>query len=246
MTQKNTKNIMNTIQNCPLISVVVATFNCGSSIRELLDSYKSQSYSNKELILIDGGSSDDTIDVVKEYGDNITYMISEPDHGVYDAINKGMAHVSGDFLIVMGADDHFISSSVLSDVAGHISDMNTVYYGDVYRNARNDLYRGRFNKWLLACENICHQAIFYPRSVYSTNKYDLAFPVFADYVYNIRLWNKVGFRYIPVCVSYYNCTGMSGVGTRDPEKYSPAFFDEVRKHLGFFCFLLRRLYKLTK
>ena len=239
-------HMKNMTQNCPLISIVVATYNCGSAIRELLNSYTSQTYSNKELIIIDGGSTDDTVSVIKAYDKVVTYMISEPDHGVYDAINKGMSHAKGDFLIVMGSDDHFISSSVLSDVANNISDMNTVYYGDVYRNARNDLYRGKFNKWLLACENICHQAIFYPRSVYSMNKYDLAFPVFADYVYNIRLWNKVEFRYIPVCVSYYNCSGMSGGGTSDFEKYTPAFFNEVRKHLGWSCFLLRHLYKLTK
>jgi len=239
-------HMKNMTQNCPLISIVVATYNCGSVIRELLDSYISQTYLNKELIIIDGGSTDDTVSVIKAYDKVVTYMISEPDHGVYDAINKGMAHAKGDFLIVMGADDHFISSSVLSDVVNNISDMNTVYYGDVYRNARNDLYRGKFNKWLLACENICHQAIFYPRSVYSMNKYDLAFPVFADYVYNIRLWKSVDFRYIPVCVTCYNCSGMSGGGTSDSEKYAPVFFNEVRKHLGCFCFLLRHLYKLTK
>lgn len=236
----------NITQNCPLISVVVATYNCGSVIRELLDSYISQTYSNKELIIIDGGSTDDTVSVIKAYDKVVTYLISEPDHGVYDAINKGASSAKGDFLIVMGSDDHFMSTSVLSDVVRHISDMNTVYYGDVYRNARHDIYRGKFNKWLLACENICHQAIFYPRSVYCMNKYDLAYPVFADYIYNIRLWNKVRFRYIPVCVSYYNCSGLSGGGTSDSEKYSPAFFREVCRHLGLLCYLLRCLYKLTK
>ena len=236
---------MSTTKNCPLISVVVATYNCSSVIKELLSSYINQTYPNKELIIVDGGSKDDTLDVLNEYKANISFMVSEPDNGVYDAINKGMSHAKGDFLLVMGADDHFISKNVLSDVASNISDMNAVYYGDVYRNTRNDLYRGKFSKWLLACENICHQAIFYPRSVFSSIQYDLGFPVFADYVYNLRLWNKVDFKYIPVCVSYYNCTGMSGGGS-DSEKYSPAFFSEVRDNLGFCCFLLRHLYKLSK
>ena len=234
------------MKNYPKITVVIATFNCGSIIKNVLDSYICQSYSNKELIIIDGGSCEDTIKVIEEYQDYVSFFISEPDRGVYDAINKGLAHASGDFLIVMGSDDHFISSSVLSDVVNHMSDKDCVYYGDVYRNTRNDLYRGKFNKWLLACENICHQAIFYPRSIYNKNTYDLDFPIFADYIYNIRLWDKVDFRYIPVCVSYYNCSGLSGGGTSDSEKYSPAFFCEVRKHLGNFCWLLRRLYKLTK
>lgn len=233
------------MKNFKKISVVIVTYNCGSIVKNVLDSYVNQSYSNKELIIIDGGSNDETIKVIEKYKDYVSFYVSEPDRGVYDAINKGLTHASGDFLIVMGSDDHFISNSILSDVANYMLDEECIYYGDVYRNARNDLYRGKFNKWLLACENICHQAIFYPKSVYSKNKYDLAFSVFADYIYNIRLWNNVDFRYIPVCISYYNCSGMSGGGTSDSEKYTPAFFNEVRKHLGYSCFLLRHLYKIV-
>lgn len=227
------------------ISVVIVTYNCGDILEKVIESFKCQSYSNKELIIIDGGSGKETLDVLNQYKASITSYISEPDHGVYDAMNKGLKLASGDYLIFMGADDNFISSSVLGDVVKNIVDTNCIYYGDVYRNTRNDLYRGKFNKYLLACENICHQAIFYPQSIYKKHNYDLKYPIFADYIYNIRLWNKVSFVYIPVCVSYFNCKGLSGNGG-DAEKYSKSFYDEVRQNLGLICFVIRHLYRLTK
>jgi len=225
------------------ISVVIATYNCGSIIKNVLDSYISQSYVNKELIIIDGGSESDTIDVINQYKDSISYFISEPDKGVYDAMNKGLNLASGDFLIFMGADDHFISNRVLNDAVNYFTEDDCIYYGNVYRNTRNDIYRGKFNKYLLSCENICHQSIFYPKSVYKKNIYDLNYPIYADYIYNIRLWNKIKFVYIPICISYYNCKGLSGSGN-DIDKYSRSFYNEVRNNLGLSCFILRHIYRL--
>ena len=227
------------------ISVVVVTYNCGPIIKNVIDSFAAQSYPNKELIVIDGGSKSDTLEFLIHYKELFSCFISEPDNGVYDAMNKGLGLASGDFLIFMGADDHFISNDVLEEVVKHIVDDNHIYYGDVYRNLRNDLYRGKFNKYLLACENICHQAIFYPKSVYKNNRYDLNYPIHADYIYNIRLWNIVTFEYIPICVSYFNCKGLSGSGN-DKDKYSRAFFQEIRKNLGIKCYIIRLIYKYIK
>ena len=227
------------------ISVVVVTYNCGSIIKNVIDSFNSQSYPNKELIIIDGGSNSETIEFINLYKDSFSCFISEPDNGVYDAMNKGLSLASGDFLIFMGADDHFISNVVLEEVVNHMGDNIHIYYGDVYRNTRNDLYRGKFNKYLLACENICHQAIFYPKSVYKKYSYDLKYPIHADYIYNIRLWNIIAFEYIPICVSYFDCKGLSGKGN-DKDKYNRAFFQEVRKNLGITCYFIRYIYKYIK
>ena len=225
------------------ISVVIATYNCGSIIKNVIDSFNGQTYLNKELIIVDGGSKSDTIEVIKQYKDSISCFISEPDKGVYDAMNKGLNLASGDYLIFMGADDHFISNSVFDEVVNHILDVNHIYYGDVYRNTRNDIYRGQFNKYLLACENICHQAIFYPKSVYKKFAYDLNYPIHADYIYNIRLWNRIKFDYIPLCISYFNCKGLSGNGNNN-DKYSKSFCYEVRNNLGPICFIIRHVYRL--
>ena len=235
---------MNTIK----ISIVTVCYNAVNDIKNVMQSVLSQTYMNLEYIVVDGASKDNTVEVLKEYEPRFEgkmKWISEPDNGVYDAMNKALDMVTGDFVLFLGSDDHLLSSETISKVVSMMDKSDVVYYGDVYRNSRNDLYRGKFTKYLLACENICHQAIFYPRSVYKAIKYDLKYHILSDYVYNIRLWNVVKFIYIPVCISYFNCTGMSGEGN-DFEKYSKDFYSEVKKHLGVTCFLIKHLYKLTK
>ena len=113
----------------------------------------------------------------------------------------------------------------------------------IFKDTINDIYRGKFNKYLLSCENICHQSNFYPNSVYKNFIYDLKYPIHADYIYNIRLWNRIKFDYIPICISYYNCKGLSGNGN-DTDKYSKSFYNEVRNNLGLTCFILRHIYRL--
>lgn len=229
------------------ITTAIATYNSASVLREVIESVLGQDYNNVELLIIDGGSKDSTVSLIMDYADKYTNVkwISEPDKGIYDAMNKALKMATGDFLIFLGSDDHFISNNVLTEVVSRIDDVNSVYYGDVYRNSRNDLYKGKFNSLKIACENICHQAIFYPQSIYKNNIYDIKFPIYADYIYNIRLWNKTKFIYIPICISYYNCSGISGSGN-DDEKYSKQFFHEVHKNLGLFYYVMRYFYKILK
>lgn len=229
------------------ISIAIATYNSAIMLRESIDSVLMQNYTNMELIIVDGGSKDGTLSIIKDYAIKNPQIkwISEPDRGVYDAMNKALKIATGDYLLFLGSDDHLISNEVLSGVTAKMDDCNSVYYGDVYRNARNDLYKGEFTTIKIACENICHQSIFYPQSVYKNNDYDLNFPIYADYIYNLRLWNKVRYKYIPICVSYYNCYGISGKGG-DEEKYSKHFFKEIRKNLGFPYYLIKYLYKIFK
>ncbi len=233
--------------NNPQISVAIVTFNCSSVIREAIESVVNQKYDNKELVIIDGKSTDSTVDIIKEYANNMPYIkwISEKDFGIYDAMNKALQLATGDYIIFLGADDHFMSYSVLSEVVKYFNDINSVYYGNVFRNSRNDIYKGKFSKLMFSCENICHQCIFYPKNIYKKYQYDLKFPTLADYIYNIRIWNKVKFTYIPVCVSYFNCMGVSATGSRD-EKYTKDFFFVVREDLGLISYVLKKIYKFIK
>ena len=228
----------------PKISIVTVCFNAVKTIEQTIISIVNQSYNNMEYIVIDGQSTDGTIEIIKKYDKNISSWISEPDKGIYDAMNKALEMATGDFLIFLGADDHLLSFDTISNVVENIKDLNYVYYGDVYRNSRNDLYRGKFNKYLLACENICHQAIFYPKDVYKKYMYDLNFPVFADYAYNLKIWRICKFVYIPVCITYFNCMGASGKG--DDEKYGEEMMEVIKNNLGFLSFLLKKVYLLLK
>jgi len=120
-------------------------------------------------------------------------------------MNKGLTKATGDFLIFMGADDVFYSSKVLSKIAANIDDKRSVYYGNVLRLKDNRIYDGAFTKWMWGYKNICHQAIFYPKSIYKNKKYDVEYKLVADWVYNLELLaNNVSFTFVDVVVSRYN------------------------------------------
>lgn len=194
------------------ISVITVSYNAASTIEETILSVVNQRYDNTEYIIIDGKSTDETCDIISKYKDKIAYFISEPDKGIYDAMNKGLQKATGDFVIFLGADDHLMSYDVLSIVASKIQDDNSVYYGDVLRSHRNDLYCGKYYRYKIAVKNLCHQAVFYPRTVYTQYAYELQYKIFADYAYNLKLYDKVAFRYIPVTVSFFNNQGCSSRG----------------------------------
>lgn len=226
------------------ISVVTVTFNAIDTLEETILSVINQKYANKEYILIDGASTDGTINLISNYSKSITYFESKPDAGIYDAMNKALDIATGDFVIFLGADDHFISYDILDRVVEYMKNLETIYYGNVIRNSRNDIYCGKFNKYKLSMVNICHQAIFYPKKIYSTQKYEIQYRVYADYYYNLIAYKKCKFVYLPMIITYYNCAGYSS-------EMMDAEFDKVvnkfiYKYLGILPYIVRILFKLWK
>ena len=106
------------------ISIITVTFNSIESVSDTIDSVTHQSYPWIEYIIIDGASTDGTIDVIKSYGDKISKFISEPDQGIYDAINKGIRLASGDIIGILNSDDHFTQNDVLEKIAAEFKDPN--------------------------------------------------------------------------------------------------------------------------
>lgn len=113
------------------VSVITVVFNDVAHIRETIESYLSQTWEDKEYIVIDGGSTDGTLDVIKEYADNINYWISEKDNGMYDAMNKGILHSTGDWINILNSGDTFASPTAIEYALKSI-DLNKIdiIYGD--------------------------------------------------------------------------------------------------------------------
>lgn len=225
-------------------SIITVTYNACNTLEETIISVINQKNVIYEYLIIDGGSTDNTLDIIKKYNNFITYWVSEPDKGIYDAMNKGLNHATGDFVIFLGADDHFISFDVLSKVESYMQSTDMVYYGDVYRNSRNDLYKGRFNKYKLSLENICHQSIFYPKSIYKKYAYNLTYKVFADYFYNLTIYPKCRFIYIPILISYYSYDGYSSK-IKD-EAFNKIIDQYVYMQNGLLAWFIRNIYLLYK
>ncbi len=194
------------------ISIVTVVFNSVDSIEKTIFSVVSQNYNNIEYLIIDGGSTDGTLDILEKYKKNIQVMIVEPDLGIYDAMNKSFSLATGEFLIFINAGDTFYSSDLVQNFCNSKLDIKTVYYGDaiiIDNNMEVGRYGGKFSKKRITHENICHQAIFYPKILYKSMQFDLRYKVLSDWIFNIKAFGKFEFAYLNYEVSNYELKGFS-------------------------------------
>ena len=122
-----------------MVSIIIATYNSGKTLRRALDSVLNQSYQDWECIVVDGASKDNTIEIVKEYvsKDSRFRYMSEPDHGIYDAFNKGWKMAKGEWVMYLGSDDEYTKEGIKALMDN--SDGADVVYGDTYfRELNND------------------------------------------------------------------------------------------------------------
>ena len=122
------------------ISLVTATWNCAATVADCLASVAGQSYANREHVLIDGASRDDTLRVLQAHREQLAVLVSEPDRGIYDALNKGIARASGDVVGFLHADDVFAGPDVLARVAAVFADPTvSAVYGDLEYVRKDDV-----------------------------------------------------------------------------------------------------------
>ncbi len=230
------------------ISIVTVVYNSVDKINETIFSILSQTYNNIEYIIVDGGSTDGTVEIIKQYADRVAYWCSEKDNGIYDAMNKALHQASGDFAIFVNSGDSLYSPDTISNMVDQITDSNAVYYGNaIYiKGSKNDMeWRGGpFTKCRLSKTNICHQTIFYPRIIYSKFSYDLKYPFFADWVYNMQTYSLVPFIYINQNISYYDGTGVSASCVDRKFREDKLFL--ISKYLGVQCLAYLIFSKLRK
>ena len=117
----------------PLISIVTISYNTFSTIESTILSVINQTYPNIEYIIIDGGSTDGTIDIIKKYADKISYWVSEPDKGIYDAMNKGINKATGEWIIFMNTGDKFATENVLIDMVMEITPTIDILRANIIR-----------------------------------------------------------------------------------------------------------------
>jgi glycosyltransferase involved in cell wall biosynthesis len=188
----------------PLISVITVIYNGRRFLERTIQSVLNQAYDNVEYIIIDGGSTDGSLDVIKKYDKVIDYWVSEPDSGVYDAMNKGVSLFHGDYVLFLGCDDRLFD--IFLEVVSYFDSKTTSYYGDVILSKNNKSYDGRFYTIKLFIKNIPHQAIFYSRHVFEEYRFDSKYITVADYALNLKIFSnkRYGLKYIPCTIAYYN------------------------------------------
>lgn len=199
----------------PLISVVTVCFNAVKDIEKTILSVINQTYENIEYIIIDGGSTDGTVDVIKKYADRITYWISEPDKGIYDAMNKGIKVATGEWINFMNAGDSFYSKDVIEKFLPFIDEDTYIAYGDTMMicSFGNVLRKNLPIEAMTHSMVPGHQATLINTDYHRRHLYDTSYKSSADFDFFHKAYlSKVKFQYIPVIVANYEAEhGLSSV-----------------------------------
>jgi len=200
-----------------MLSIIIPTYNSATLISRALESVIVQTYTDWEILVMDGASSDETISLASSYNDSRIQVFSEKDKGVYDAMNKGIIRAKGDWLYFLGSDDYLVDKTVLSKVFERNLLGISVLYGEVEAEHLGSLYRGEWN-WNNLCACRCHQAIFYRREVFELcGLYNLKYKVCADYDLNLKWYfdSRICSKYIDVTIAHYSDGGLSAVAPDD-------------------------------
>ncbi|WP_020485690.1 glycosyltransferase family 2 protein [Methylomonas sp. MK1] len=244
--------------NKPLISILTAVFNSASSIEKTILSVLSQDYDNLEFIIIDGGSTDGTVDIIKKYENSIDYWVSEQDKGISDAFNKAVNLAAGDYVNFQGAGDYLLSNSVVSEMMQSIDlSRDLLICGRVQRvSDSNDdrvlwvapkVYREKFDKrTLLFKMSLPHQALFTHKKMFEMyGIFDLNNLYCMDYEHLLRAYKN----FPPVVLKniMFSAWREGGVGTQKvretlseygrikvKNKVAPIFFLQIIS-LWIFC-----------
>lgn len=204
----------------PKITIITPTFNCVTTIEDTIKSVILQSYKNIEYLIIDGGSTDGTLEVIKSHQSvfpQIKY-ISEKDKGIYDAMNKGINLATGDYLYFLGGDDIFYNHEILlKTFSNRKNKEKDIIYGKVQHKHSGNVYGMPIDLRTMMTKqyNIPHQAIFYSQKVFKiVEKYDLQYPIYADYDFNIKCFStrNIKKRYFNKVIAVFNEEGLSKNG----------------------------------
>lgn len=180
----------------PRLSIVTVVFNNVRHMERTLESVIRQTYPHIEYIVIDGGSTDGTMDLIRKYADQITCLVSEKDRGIYDAMNKGLALATGDYVLFMNSGDELYQPETVANVFTSAPDAD-IYYGETEmidengnslgqrRHAAPEMFTWRSFRYGMC---ISHQAIYIRRSI--TSPYDLRYELSADIDWIIRAAKK--------------------------------------------------------
>lgn len=197
----------------PRLSVITVVRNGEKVIKGCIDSVLAQGIEGLQYIVIDGASTDGTMEIVRSYGDAISICVSEPDKGLYDAMNKGLRFATGEFVHFLNSDDRYLNSDVLSSVLPKLMD-GEVTYGQIVYVEEDGTRRtlGEPFSWKRELRGSCvpHMSLFVPNSCFEeVGQFDLSLRIAADYDLVLRLARRFPMRFLPLPISEMHAGGFS-------------------------------------
>jgi Glycosyl transferase family 2 len=201
--------------DCPLVSVVTVLFNGRPCVEGCLDSVARQDYPNIEHIVIDGGSTDGTIDILRQYDNQLAFWKSEPDRGVYDAWNKGLREARGEWICFLGADDEFLTGAVSAYMAFAANNPQAEYLSSKVRWVHPSGYErtiGGAWTWDKFSQSMCtaHVGSMHRRNLFDRlGIYDTSYRIVADYELLLRARQHLNAAYMPITTAMMRAGGIS-------------------------------------
>jgi glycosyltransferase involved in cell wall biosynthesis len=205
------------------LSIITINFNNREGLQKTIESVLSQTFSGYEYIVIDGGSTDGSIDIIKQYADHIHYWISEPDKGIFNAMNKGIQQSKGEYCYFLNSGDFLYSDTVLETVfrEAYTEDILTGNYIERYKN-KSVLRKGRahvreqegksLTLFDLFCGSLSHQATFIRKKLFDEyGLYDETYKIASDWLFFLKTigLNGVKVKYIDTHIVYFDMNGIS-------------------------------------
>ena len=223
------------------LSIITVNLNNKEGLKKTIDSIVFQTFSDYEYIIIDGGSTDGSVDIIKQYADKITYWVSEPDSGIFNAMNKGVLKATGEYCQFLNSGDILYSENVLDDVfrEDYIEDIITGNIIEVH-SKKTTLRKGRpyvreqegksLTAFDLFAGSLFHQATFIRRKLFDQyGLYDEKYKIVSDSTFFFKLiaLNGVKLKYIDVIVVYFDMNGISNVNVSLDDKEREEAFKEL-------------------
>ena len=206
--------------NIPKITIITINLNNANGLRKTIKSVIEQSHNDYEFLIIDGGSTDGSVEIIKEYEDYITWWVSEPDRGIYNAMNKGILKSKGKYLLFLNSGDYLFDENVLEKMFSCETNCDFLYGNIIIKTQNGKLKREigpgdskiSFNTFYL--NTICHQSSFIHRSLFEKyGLYDENLKIASDWKFLLKtlVLNTATVKYMDIDVAYYDLDGISSI-----------------------------------
>ncbi len=245
----------------PKISVITVCKNSADTIYKCIDSIVNQTYKNIEYIIVDGVSTDNTLEEIQNFGQKITKVISEPDNGIFDAMNKGISESTGDYILFLNADDYFISPNTLSYainfIVSEVKSKFDIYYGKVLilndkSGVGNIWNAAKPSRFSIYRASLPHPATIYNKDVFEKcGVFNTTYKIASDYEWFVRALVKYKLKFIrtDLIISVFSKGGIStkkdhsSLIEKEKERVRKSYFSLLeRMYYNFRWFLKKNLF----
>jgi glycosyltransferase involved in cell wall biosynthesis len=194
------------------LSIITVNFNNTAGLQATIASVINQTFTNYEFLIIDGNSTDNSCDIITNYKNHISAFISEPDTGIFNAMNKGIKKAQGEYLLFLNSGDCLTSKTALKDFIGHERFHGHIIYGDYQFNQGRKVFPDHISPYYFMKTSLPHQSTLFHKSVFELmGGYDESYKMVSDRAFYLKcfLSNQFIFTHIPYALTLFDLNGFS-------------------------------------